>query len=162
MAEDLPEALVHPVKAPIRLKKPSETRSDSCNHLEMSERIPSTTLVPAPHLRLRLLEPELHVHLAVQRRRDGEVFVRLLALAGPQVEFAEAKTAVGDEGPHAARLGQHQRVTVMGLSALGIESVGMARDVAEQVQRMGFVAVPKRRICDRAFAQTLRLVEPVE
>ena len=27
---------------------------------------------------------------------------------------------------------------------------------------MGFVALAKRRICDRAFAQTLRLVEPVE
>jgi hypothetical protein len=38
----------------------------------------------------------------------------------------------------------------------------MARDVAEQVQGMGFVAVAKRRICDRAFGQTLRLVEPVE
>ena len=33
VAEDLPEALVHPVKAPIHLKKPSETRSDSCDHL---------------------------------------------------------------------------------------------------------------------------------
>ena len=101
--------------------------------------------MPTPHLRLRLLQPELHVHLAVQRRRDGEVFVRLLALAGAPVEFAEAKMAVGDEGPHSAWLGQRQRLAVMGLGALGIESVGMARDVAEQVPRMGYVALAKRR-----------------
>ena len=45
--------------------------------------------------------------------------------------------AVGDEGTHAARLGERQRLAVVGLAALGIEPVGMGRDVAEQVQRMG-------------------------
>src|SRR6185295_9327297 len=111
---------------------------------------------------LRLLQPELHVHLAVERRRDGEVFARLLASAGAPVEFPKPEVAVGDEGSHAARLGKRQRIAVVGLSALGIESLGMTRDVAEQMQRMGFVALAKRRKCDRAFTQTLRLVEPVE
>jgi hypothetical protein len=69
-------------------------------------------------LSFRLLQPKPHVHLAVQRRRDGEVFVRLLALAG---------------APVPARLGKRQRLAVVGLAALGIESVGMGRDIAEQV-----------------------------
>ena len=45
--------------------------------------------------------------------------------------------AVGDEGAHAPRLGERQRLAVVGFAALGIEPVGMGRDVAEQVQRMG-------------------------
>src|SRR5262245_5616977 len=55
------------------------------------------------HLRLRLLQPERHLHLAVHRRRGGEVLLRLLALARAPVELAEAEVAVGDEGhaPHA-------------------------------------------------------------
>jgi hypothetical protein len=50
----------------------------------------------------------------------------------------------------------------VGLGALGIESVGMARDVAEQMPRMGFVTLAKRRVCERTLAQTLRLVQSVE
>src|SRR5262245_4678823 len=38
----------------------------------------------------RLLQPDLHVHLAVHRRRGGEVLLRLLALARAPVELAEA------------------------------------------------------------------------
>ena len=54
-----------------------------------------------PHLRLGLLQPEPHVHLAVHRRRGGEVLLGLLALARAPVELAEAEVAVGDEGAHA-------------------------------------------------------------
>src|SRR2546422_10622603 len=53
------------------------------------------------HLRLRLLQPEPHVHLAVHRRRGGEVLLRLLTLAGAPVELAKAEVAVGDERAHA-------------------------------------------------------------
>ena len=63
--------------------------------------------------------------------------LRLLALARAPVELAEAEVAVGDERAHAARLGERQRLAVVGLAALGIEPVGMGRDVAEQVQRIG-------------------------
>ena len=49
----------------------------------------------------RLLQPERHVHLAVHRRRDGEVLLCLVAFAGLPIELAEAKVAVGDEGTHA-------------------------------------------------------------
>ena len=50
-------------------------------------------------LRLRLLQIEPHVHLAVHRRRDGEVLLRLLTLARAPVELAEAEMAVA-EPPH--------------------------------------------------------------
>ena len=45
--------------------------------------------------------------------------------------------AVGDERAHTARLGERQRLAVVGLAALCVEAVGMGRDVAEQMQRMG-------------------------
>ncbi len=87
---------------------------------------------------------------------------RLLALARAQVELAEAEVAVGDEGAHAARLGERQRLAVVSLAALGIELVGMGCDVAEQVQRMGREPGVTRRGFDRAVAQAPRLVEPAE
>mgnify|MGYP003694201217 CR=1 FL=1 len=45
--------------------------------------------------RLRLLSQNRHPHLAVHRRRGGEVLLRLLALARAPVELAEAEVAVG-------------------------------------------------------------------
>ena len=67
------------------------------------------------------------------------MLLRLLAPAGSSAEHAEAEVALGDEGAHAARLGERQRLAVVGLAApaLVIEPVGVGRDVAEQVQRMG-------------------------
>src|SRR5262245_11148513 len=53
-----------------------------------------------PDLRLRPLQPVRHPHLAVHRRRGGEVLLRLLALARASAELAEAEVAVGDEGAH--------------------------------------------------------------
>jgi hypothetical protein len=47
------------------------------------------------------------------------------------VKPAEAEVAVGGEGAHAARLGQRQRLAILSLGALGIEPIGMARDVAQ-------------------------------
>jgi hypothetical protein len=44
---------------------------------------------------------------------------------------------VGDERAHPARLGEGQRLAVVGLAALDIDPVGVGRDVAEQVQSMG-------------------------
>jgi hypothetical protein len=69
---------------------------------------------------------------------------------------------VGDEGAHATGFGQRQRLAIVGLPALGIEAVGMGRDVAEQVQRIGYDAMTRRRPFEYAFAQTLRLVEPAK
>ena len=77
----------------------------------------SAAPVEAPHLRLGLLQPEPHVHLAVHRRRGGEVLLRLLALARAPVELAEAEVAVGDEGAHPELLGERERVTVVAVGA---------------------------------------------
>src|SRR5882762_1298090 len=88
------------------------------------------------HFRFRLLEPERHVHLAVHCRRGSQVLLGLLRLAHTSTEAAEATVAVSDERSHTARLGERQRPAVMRLAALGIEPVGMGRDVAEEVQGM--------------------------
>jgi hypothetical protein len=61
----------------------------------------------------------------------------LLALVRAAIELAEAEVAVGDERAHAARLGQHQRLAVLGLAPLSMESVRLDRDIAEQVQSTG-------------------------
>jgi hypothetical protein len=90
-----------------------------------------------PQLRLCLLQPVRHPHLAVHRRRGGEALLRLLALARAPVELAEAVVAVGQERVHAARLGERHRLAVLGLAPLSIESVGLDRDIAEQVQSIG-------------------------
>src|SRR5207244_9619038 len=75
-----------------------------------------------------LLPPVRHAHLAVHRRRRGEMLPRLITLARAPEQLAEAEVAVGDEGAHAARLGEHQRFLIVGLASLGIEPVGMGRD----------------------------------
>src|SRR4029453_12220470 len=61
-------------------------------------------------LRLRCRQPVRHPHLAIHRRRGGEVLLRLRALARAPVELAEAEMAVGDEGAHASGLGERQRL----------------------------------------------------
>src|SRR4029450_10052891 len=68
-----------------------------------------------PHLRLRLLQPVRHAHLTVHRRRGGEMLLRLLALAGAQVELAEVTVAVGHERAHAELIGQMKGLTIEAL-----------------------------------------------
>jgi hypothetical protein len=41
-----------------------------------------------PNISLPLLEKEAHVHLAVHRRRSGEILAGMLELTGAAVEFA--------------------------------------------------------------------------
>src|SRR5262249_24574219 len=106
--------------------------------------------------------PELHVHLAAHRRRGDEVLLRLLSLACSPVELAEAKVAVSDQGPHAARLGEHQSLAVARLAALSIEAVRMGCDVAEQVQRMGRESGGSVGRSDCTSPKIPRLVEPAE
>src|SRR5260370_10377699 len=76
------------------------------------------TLISAARLDLRLLQPESLVHLAVHGGRRRDVLLRLLESARAPVELAEAQMAVGDKGPHAALLGDRQRVAEMTLSFL--------------------------------------------
>src|SRR5262249_567151 len=54
----------------------------------------------ARHRRIRVLQPQTHVHLAVQLSRGSEVLARLLALAHALVELTAAQMAVSDERAH--------------------------------------------------------------
>src|SRR5499426_3478940 len=87
-----------------------------------------------PHLDLRLLQPVRHPHLAVHRRRRGEMLLRLLALAGAPVELAKAEVAVGDEGAHAELAGECQRRAVVAKSVL--DAAGR-RDVTGEAEGVG-------------------------
>src|SRR5262249_56967366 len=59
-------------------------------------------------------------------------------------------------------LGEGQRLAVVGLAALGVEPIGMGRDITEQVERMGRIPGLTRRELHRAVAQALRVVETAE
>src|SRR5262245_33352588 len=98
-----------------RLSEAKTPSGSSCCYAPRLE-VPRTSCQLAC-LRFRLLEPERHVHVPVHHGRGDEVFAGLLALARASVELAEAEVAVGDERPHAARLGERQRLAVMSVAA---------------------------------------------
>jgi hypothetical protein len=76
----------------------------------------ASLLPQPPHFCLDLLQPVRHAHLAVHRRRGGEVLPGLLALVRAVVELAEAEVAVGDEGAHAELVGEGQRFAGVGFT----------------------------------------------
>jgi hypothetical protein len=82
------------------------------------------------HLRLR--QPEPHVHLAVHRRGGGEVLLGLLVVARPPVQLAEAEVAVGDEGAHASRLGDSQRLAMLPDGRRFRWQISSSRDFTEE------------------------------
>src|SRR5712692_4650009 len=63
-------------------------------------------------LRVRLLQPEPHGHLAVHRCRDREVLLGLLTVARAPVEPAAAEVAAGDERAHAEVRGETHRPVI--------------------------------------------------
>ncbi len=85
------------------------------------------------------------------------MLLRLLPLARAPGELAQAEVAVRDERPHAAWLGEGQRLAVVGFSALSTEPVRMSRDVAEQVQSVALSQLGRGEF-ERAIAETLCLV----
>ena len=64
-------------------------------------------------LRLRLLQPVRHAHVAVHGRRGGEVFLRLLPLARAPRELGEAEVAVSNKRAHTAWLGEFQSPVIV-------------------------------------------------
>ena len=99
-----------------------------------------------------LLQPIRHAHLAVHRRRRGEVLLRLLALAGAPIELAEAEVAVGDEGrmPTSPRsfgqlVQQRLRVSKVG----GVEALGEpAVDRREKIRGLLVLALRLPEACE--------------
>src|SRR5262245_2394790 len=114
------------------------------------------------HLALCLLDPERHVHLPVYGRRAGHKLLSPLGLTRAPEEFAEAEVAVGDQGAHAARLGEVQCLAVAGFPALGLGPIGMAGDVGEQVPGMGREPGLRLRALDRAIGEAARLGDPAK
>ena len=84
---------------------------------------------------LRLLQPEAHVHLAIHRRRRGEVLLRLLTLAHASVELAEAEVAVGDDRAHAQLNGEGHGLPEGGFGFFGSRRIAMRCDLAQNQQR---------------------------
>ena len=64
--------------------------------------------MPVDYSPLCMLQPKIHIHIAVHRGGHCEVLLRLQSLTGAAGELAEPEVAVGDEGAHAARLGEGQ------------------------------------------------------
>src|SRR5437870_8444209 len=63
------------------------------------------------------------------------VLLRLLALARAPGELAEAEVAVGDEGAHAARRGQDQRLAIVAFGRGDGRRLTMGGDLAEPAER---------------------------
>src|SRR5215831_4782398 len=99
-----------------------------------------TTSRRVAHLRFRLVQVEPHIHLAVHRRRDGEVFLCLVALTGLPIEPAEAEVAVGDGRPHAQLGPEIRRLPEIVGREVRIAGCGQQRDLAEDPERPRFLA----------------------
>src|SRR5215470_17332026 len=65
-------------------------------------------------------QPEGHVHLAVHRCRVGEILASVVPLAPALARITETPVTVSDEGAHAPRSGEGQRLTVVGLGGGGV------------------------------------------
>ena len=91
----------------------------------------------ASELRLCLLQPEPHAHLAVHRRGGSEARLGLRAIAGAPVELPEAEVAVGHERAHLEGLGEGQRLVVALASRCGRAAFASRGDLGLDAQRPG-------------------------
>ena len=89
-----------------------------------------------PQCRFRLLQPEVHAHLAVHRGRGRQVLLGLCAITGAPVELAGTEVAVGVERAHAEVGGQRVRVTVVGFCLRDTGRIAVRGDLAEEADRM--------------------------
>jgi hypothetical protein len=67
-----------------------------------------------------------------------------------------------DERAHPARRGERQRPSVVSFAPVGIELVGMSRDVAEQVPCVSRKPGMRRQGFDRPVGDALRVPQPAE
>ena len=108
---------------------------------------------------MRLRQPVCHVHLTVQRRGEVEVLLRLLAIAGAEIQFPEPEVAVGNERSHTSRLGERKRLAVQTFSILGASCDG---DVTVEAEGMGLASPGSEsaRERDGLSGVVCRLVDP--
>src|SRR5712692_4008411 len=93
-----------------------------------------------PHLRLRLVQPEAHVHLAVHRRRRRQMLSGLVRLVGLPEELTQVEVAVGDERTHAEVAGQGQGLAIVAFRRLDSRRIATGDDFAEQAETPRLVA----------------------
>ena len=74
----------------------------------------------------------MHVHGTVQRNGSRQLSARLLPLACPGVQRAEAEVAVRLERTHAEFFGQGQGLTVVGFSGFDLWGIPARVDLAEE------------------------------
>src|SRR5713226_6413022 len=91
-------------------------------------------------LRLRLLQPVPHVHLAVHRRRGEQLLPDLLGFARAPIEFAEAVVTMGNERAHTELRGECQGLLVVVFGFLRFGGVAARSDLAQKEQGPCFVA----------------------
>src|SRR6266851_10488803 len=87
-----------------------------------------------PHLRLRLVQPEAHVHLTEHRRRRRQMLSSLLVLIGLPEEPAEVEVTVGGERTHAKLAGQSQSLAVVAFRRLENRRIATGSDFTEQAE----------------------------
>src|SRR4029450_12384030 len=89
--------------------------------------------------RLRLRQPEGHVHGPVHRDGGRQLGVGLLPTAALRIQRAEATVAVRLEWTLAWLLGQGEGLLVVGCGQLMLRGIAMPGDVAEESTRLRLV-----------------------
>ena len=124
--------------------------------------------------RLRLGQPEGHLHSPVQVDGSRQLCTGLLPLTGRGIQRAEAPVAVGLERAHAEFVGQGESLAVVDFRLHNIGGIGVGLDGAELVQRARliptFFELPgqvERLVCVlpgliTVALQTTDLAEPCE
>ncbi len=105
--------------------------------------MPAKTASARFHLRqrrLRLRQPEGHVHGPVHRDGGRQLGMGLLPLASLRIQRPEATVAVRLEWAHAWLLGQGEGLLVMGCGRLTLWGIALHGDVAEESKRLRLVA----------------------
>src|SRR5215813_9048051 len=87
----------------------------------------------SPQRRLRLGQPESHVHVTVEGYGGGQLGTGLLPLASRGIQRAQAQVAVGLERAHAEFLGQGEGLLVVRCGWLVLWRLAPRRNVAKQV-----------------------------
>ena len=76
----------------------------------------------------------MHVHGTVQHYGHGQLSARLLPLACPGVQRAEAEVTVRLERTHAERFGQGEGLTVVVFGLVCLRGIAMQCNIAEKAQ----------------------------
>src|SRR5262245_6671125 len=91
--------------------------------------------------RLRLLQPEAHVHLAVHRRGGGEMLAGLRSFPPSPVELTEPKMAVRDERTHLEFVGELHGLAVVIFCFCGRRWVTMHGNLPEKAECPSLVSL---------------------